>query len=431
MSLYRSASDPRRQDNAPLFGPSASEVDLYQKHVEDLLLESSSEGPSGSATTLLSELLNISPVLNEAASAIVDDSFTRCFKSNAPEPWNWNLYLFPLWCMGVVVRYCILFPLRLLLLLLGWIVFVVFFCLVHFLLKTQDKLRRRLEVRVLVEFMCSVFVASWTGVVKYHGPRPSRRPNQVFVANHTSMIDFIVLEQATAFAVIMQKHPGWVGLLQTTVLHSMGCIWFNRTESKDRAIVARKLQEHVHDPDSNPLLIFPEGTCVNNEYTVMFKKGAFELGVTVCPIAIKYNKIFVDAFWNSKKQSFTAHLLRLMTSWAVVCDVWYLEPQNIRQGESPIEFAERVRDMIAKRAGIKKVPWDGYLKYYRPSPKLTEKKQAKYADSIAQRLEEQNKGTGGNLDNLRSALAGVFGTGDRPKAAGRLDEREGGLAAFL
>lgn len=34
---------------------------------------------------------------------------------------------------------------------------------------------------------------------------------QVFVANHTSMIDFIILEQVTPFAVIMQKHPGWVG----------------------------------------------------------------------------------------------------------------------------------------------------------------------------------------------------------------------------
>jgi hypothetical protein len=33
--------------------------------------------------------------------------------------------------------------------------------------------------RGLVEFMCSVFVASWTGVVKYHGPRPSRRAKQV------------------------------------------------------------------------------------------------------------------------------------------------------------------------------------------------------------------------------------------------------------
>lgn len=87
--------------------------------------------------------------------------------------------------------------------------------------------------------MCSFFVASWTGVVKYHGPKPSMRPKQVvltlmflflnnhihlllslyflswfeqvFVANHTSMIDFIILEQMTAFAVIMQKHPGWVG----------------------------------------------------------------------------------------------------------------------------------------------------------------------------------------------------------------------------
>ncbi|KAF9618979.1 hypothetical protein IFM89_002974 [Coptis chinensis] len=94
----------------------------------------------------------------------------------------------------------------------------------------------------------------------------------VFVANHISMIDFIVLEQMTAFAVIMQKHPGWVGLLQSTILESVGCIWFNRSEAKDREIVARKLREHVQGVDNNPLLIFPEGTCVNNHYTVMLKK---------------------------------------------------------------------------------------------------------------------------------------------------------------
>ncbi|KAF3341494.1 1-acyl-sn-glycerol-3-phosphate acyltransferase zeta isoform 1 [Carex littledalei] len=32
--------------------------------------------------------------------------------------------------------------------------------------------------RKLVEMMCSVFVASGIGVVKYHGPRPSMRPHQ-------------------------------------------------------------------------------------------------------------------------------------------------------------------------------------------------------------------------------------------------------------
>ena len=69
------------------------------------------------------------------------------------------------------------------------------------------------------------------------------------------------------------------------------------------------MKQHVRSPDSTPLLIFPEGTCVNNEYCVMFKRGAFDLGATVCPIAIKYNKIFVDAFWHSKRQSFSAHLV--------------------------------------------------------------------------------------------------------------------------
>ncbi|KAL9328909.1 hypothetical protein ACSQ67_003912 [Phaseolus vulgaris] len=60
------------------------------------------------------------------------------------------------------------------------------------------------------------------------------------------------------------------------------------------------------------------------------------LNLAVCPVAIKYNQIFVDAFWNSRQQSFTTHLLQLMTSWAVVCDVWYLEPQNLKPGETSI-----------------------------------------------------------------------------------------------
>lgn len=133
---------------------------------------------------------------------------------------------------------------------------------------------------------------------------------------------------------------------------------------------------HVSQPDSVPLLIFPEGTCVNNEYSVLFKRGAFELGAAVCPVAIRrvragwgtrasegshklgasilrlmppfagalhththtrtlcravprrrYNKIFVDAFWNSRRQTFSQHMLKLMNSWATVCDVWFLEPQ--------------------------------------------------------------------------------------------------------
>jgi hypothetical protein len=78
------------------------------------------------------------------------------------------------------------------------------------------------------------FVASWTGVIRFHGPRPIRGAGRVWVANHTSMIDYIILSSYSAFAVIMQLHGGWVGFLQTKVLDSLGCLWFNRTEVRRR-----------------------------------------------------------------------------------------------------------------------------------------------------------------------------------------------------
>ncbi|KAK9832260.1 hypothetical protein WJX74_004697 [Apatococcus lobatus] len=257
-------------------------------------------------TTILQDLFDISPLLNDAAAAMVDDSFLRCFTSATTDPWNWNVYLMPIWLVGVVVRHGILFPLRMILLLGGFVLFFLAFAIVHNCIK--DPKRAQLE-RVLVQFQCQVFVASWTGVVRYHGPRPDPRPNHVWVCNHTSMIDYIILTAYSPFAVIMQLHAGWIKFLQTRILGSLGCLWFNRNEVKDRVKVTQRMKEHVLQPDSTPLLIFPEGTCVNNEYCVMFKRGAFDLDAVVCPIAIKYNKIFVDAFWNSKRQSFTAHLL--------------------------------------------------------------------------------------------------------------------------
>jgi len=49
------------------------------------------------------------------------------------------------------------------------------------------------------------------------------------------MIDYIILSSYRAFAVIMQLHPGWVGMLQTKVLDSLGCLWFNRTQVRGPA----------------------------------------------------------------------------------------------------------------------------------------------------------------------------------------------------
>lgn len=56
----------------------------------------------------------------------------------------------------------------------------------------------------------------------------------------------------------------------------------------DTNIYLFRIKAHVSNENNLPLLLFPEGTCVNNDYCVMFKKGAFELDATVYPVAIKY-----------------------------------------------------------------------------------------------------------------------------------------------
>ena len=328
-------------------------------------------------------LLDLSGPLTDGAQAVIDDSFWRCFEHNHPEERNWNFYLFPPWLVGVVIRWTVLLPLRILLLVLAWLLFIPLFTLAS--LGLFGPWARTVQTQ-LVWCMCNAYLASWGAAVRYHGPVPARTATAVWVANHTSMIDWAVLSAFTPFAVIMQIHGGWVGLVQKRILGSLGCIHFNRTEAKDREVVTERMQTHVADASLPPLLVFPEGTCVNNQYSVLFKRGAFDLvhplteePVTVYPIAIKYNAAFVDAFWNSRRQSFAAHLFHLMTTWGIVADVHFLAPERKRVGETGIEFAQRVQRRIAARAQLHIVPWDGYLKYYSPNPKIVENRRRAFA----------------------------------------------------
>jgi len=361
---------------------------LPVKDVEELqqvFEERAMEDTTKKYSSKLFDVQDCIPLIREAAQALVSDNFTQCFESVWPQPWNWNIYLYPVWVLGVLFRYLVLFPLRLLCLLIGTMFVLIGFVIASNFTRNEDaKMRKQ---RALIKFWSQVFVASWSGVIQYHGVRPRRGPNQIHVANHTSMIDVIVLQQQFPYAIVGQQHKGGVGAIQNYILKCMGCLWFERSDIKDRQSVGIKIKEHIQNPNHNPLLIFPEGTCVNNRYCVMFKKGAFDLGATIYPIAIKYNKDFCNPFWNSRKESFWRHLFNLMTSWAVVCDVYYLEPQTKAPDETAVQFANRVKEMIAAKAELTCVPWDGYLKHLRPSSKFVEHRQKLIAQSMLRRVQ--------------------------------------------
>lgn len=136
-------------------------------------------------------------------------------------------------------------------------------------------------------------------VTRHHGVKPRLSEPHLFVANHTTFLDYVLLSaHQIPHAIVAQTHGGFFSLIQQYILAQMGSMTFQRKEKKDRQKLAEKLKHHVHTQfHIAPILIFPEGTCVNNEYTVLFHKGAFELGATVCPVAIKYRATLIDSLY--------------------------------------------------------------------------------------------------------------------------------------
>ena len=47
----------------------------------------------------------------------------------------------------------------------------------------------------------------------------------------------------------------------------------------------------------------------------------------------------------------------MMTSWAIVCDVWYLPPMTKKPEEDAITFANRVKAEIARQGGLVDLMW--------------------------------------------------------------------------
>ncbi|KAJ3338338.1 hypothetical protein HDU93_009638 [Gonapodya sp. JEL0774] len=319
------------------------------------------------------------------AQAIAQDEFTKCFASK-PTPQYTFTPRDTLKFLGAVIRYGILFPLRLIFLLLASL---VFFLALPFINAANDPAWQKWSFQMYA----GAFLFSFGSRIRYrnHKYRPS--VPHIYVANHTSPLDFLVLcAYDFPHAVIMQKQGGLFGFFQKHVLRLNGSVCFDRKDKNDRSAIGKLMRAHAADTSRAPLLLFPEGTCVNNEYTVLFHKGAFELDVAICPAAIKYDKSWGDAYWQSSSQSFSQHFLYLMTRWALVADVWFLPASTRLPNESAGDFAFRVKTSISERARLKNLSWDGYMKHSGPAKekreKMREQGQARMGQGIMRKLGE-------------------------------------------
>ncbi|XP_017889594.1 glycerol-3-phosphate acyltransferase 3 isoform X2 [Ceratina calcarata] len=327
--------------------------------------------------------------IKAGVEAIIEDEVTSRFEAEELKNWNlltrtnrlyefisWKLTV--IWMCGFFMRYCFLLPLRIVLCFIGVMWLTVCTAVVGYV--PEGSFKRWLYYKVSI--MCfGVLSSALSSVVTYNNPE-NRPVRGICVANHTSPIDVLVLMCDNCYSLVGQRHGGFLGILQRALARSSPQIWFERFEVKDRVAVAKRLRQHVSDPTNPPILIFPEGTCINNTSVMQFKKGSFEVDSVIYPVAIKYDARFGDAFWNSSRYSMLQYLYRTMSSWAIVCDVWYLPPMYRNEGENAIDFANRVKSVIARQGGLVDLQWDGQLKRMKPKKEWREKQQEEISKRI-------------------------------------------------
>lgn len=281
--------------------------------------------------------------------ALSQDEFSKCFQQKIAR--HERISATPAYVFGIVARYMFLVPCRLLALLALLTPLLLSLFLVGIL--TNNRALKN----AIIKLSCKTILMSAGMRVSHFGKKPRLAAPHVFVANHTTYMDYIALSSHVySHSVIAQRHQGVMGFLMNLL---QGSLQFDRRSRLHRSEVKSKLAELA---ERGSVLVFPEGTCVNNEYTVMFQKGAFELGVPVCPVAIKYNKSLGDPYWSTRTQSFSKHFFYVMSRWRTEASVWWLEPCKIKPGETPAEFACRIKSLISERAKLKNLVWNGYLK---------------------------------------------------------------------
>ncbi|CAJ0953706.1 unnamed protein product, partial [Mesorhabditis belari] len=256
-------------------------------------------------------------------------------------------------------RFLILFPIRLALFMtsLAWVLMAV---AVSFVREYSDVERTSIGI-----IYCRLYNASMGLVAKYHQEENRPQKPGIAISNHMSPNDaqalFAGVEHGATFGYVVtgQRHTGLIGFIQRMAERVSPCMWLERKSGDER----KNFQEDAIKiaKQSGPVLLFPEGYCSNNTMIFQFRKALFQDDVNIYPIAFKQDGRYGDGFWI--EDEFYIHLVRLMSSWALVYDVTYLPKMSKRVSESAAEFAGRCQSAIGETAGIPVSGFDGGLKY--------------------------------------------------------------------
>lgn len=314
----------------------------------------------------LNALVPLSSALFKAGiEAIIDDDLSRICDKSPIKRWNLmglppmvkgfkrNIFLYLIAILSILIRYTIILPCRLFLLISSFLFLMLAAAIGAF--KNVSR-----EEGTYISVTAGRLYTASMGYVGYYEDRQYQPSGTgIAVSNHLTANDVQILwsdvhyDSSKGYSLTGQKHKGLIGLLEECSSHFLDTLWLERSNINERKEFKKNVLKAAKDKNYRSILLFPEGYCTNNTKVCQFRKSLFVDDVCIYPIAIKQDPRLGDAFWY--EDNFLLYTLRLLTSWAVVYHVRYLPAQFKKPYENEIEFAYRIQKQIANAAYIEYV----------------------------------------------------------------------------
>ncbi|OXB55238.1 hypothetical protein ASZ78_001072 [Callipepla squamata] len=177
----------------------------------------------------------------KGCEAVAEDEVTQRFTSEELLSWNllsrtnanfhrvsWQLTA--VWVMGILARYCLLVPFRILLLVIATTVVGQF---------PNGRVKHWLSNQV--QMTCAALgIRCLSGLVQFHNRENRPQKGGICVANHTSPLDVLILASDGCYSLVGQVHGGLLGLIQKSCMQTSQHVLFERSEMKDRHLVRKR-----------------------------------------------------------------------------------------------------------------------------------------------------------------------------------------------
>ncbi|CAM9550897.1 unnamed protein product, partial [Phaeothamnion confervicola] len=189
--------------------------------------------------------------------------------------------------------------------------------------------------------------------IRVNGRPAGKQEAPIIVSNHVSIFEAFYLAMATLASPVQRAEDAWIPFLGP-LFRAAQSVFVDRSDPASRRRTVEAIRRRAANPDFPQVLLFPEGTCSNGSAVISFKNGAFNAGVPVQPVVVRYHhRGAVDPCCVAAGPPMHVIALRMLCTpfnsveftWLPVCT------PTLEEARDPAAFAATVQARMAVAAG--------------------------------------------------------------------------------